>query len=244
MPLPASESPGMRAGLLRPAALRGGLCGAGRHRQALHRRSFGLGHSLGYPFSLSSGPITTARYTVLEDEYELGEELGAGRFGTVYMATDRKTGEKYAVKSITKSAVTANGMTPGMLRNEVDVLRKLTERGPHERTGRGLLTELTAVHEDPTYVWLVSPLYEGGELFDRIVALSAQGRPYTEVQAALIFEQLLSALDNCLQNGKKAPSCAKDPIAQLKIVLVDFGVAKSFAPGQDLSATEMAGSLP
>ena len=77
MPLPAS--PGMRAGLLRPAALRGGLCGAGRHRQALHRRSFGLGHSLGYPFSLSSGPITTARYTVLEDEYELGEELGAGR---------------------------------------------------------------------------------------------------------------------------------------------------------------------
>ena len=43
-------------------------------------------------------------------------------------------------------------MTPDMLRNEVDVLRKLTARGPHERTGRGLLTELTAVHEDPTYV--------------------------------------------------------------------------------------------
>ena len=43
-------------------------------------------------------------------------------------------------------------MTPDMLRNEVDVLRKLTERGPHERIGRGLLTELTAVHEDPTYV--------------------------------------------------------------------------------------------
>ena len=40
---------------------------------------------------------------------------------------------------------------------------------------------------------------------------------------------------------KEAPSCAKDPISQLKIVLVDFGVAKSFAPGQDLSATEMAG---
>ena len=52
-----------------------------------------------------------------------------------------------------------------------------------------------------TFVWLVSPLYEGGELFDRIVSLSANGRPYTEVQAALIFEQLLAALNVCHQNG-------------------------------------------
>eukprot|EP01052_Picozoa_sp_SAG31_P002438 SAG31_NODE_86_length_26973_cov_16.850897_24_plen_46_part_00 len=39
-------------------------------------------------------------------------------------------------------------MSSDMLRNEVEVLQKLTARGPHERTGRGLLTELTAVHED------------------------------------------------------------------------------------------------
>eukprot|EP01052_Picozoa_sp_SAG31_P002440 SAG31_NODE_86_length_26973_cov_16.850897_26_plen_65_part_00 len=41
---------------------------------------------------------------------------------------------------------------------------------------------------------------------------------------------------------KESPTCASDPISQLKIVLVDFGVAKSFSPGQDMSATEMAGS--
>ena len=95
----------------------------------------------------------------------------------------------------------ANGITAALLQNEVAVLRQLTARDRTQRTGRGLLMELTGVYEDSRFLWLVSPLYEGGELFDRIIEAWSKGQPYTEVQAAILFEQVLAALGVCHQVG-------------------------------------------
>lgn len=37
------------------------------------------------------------------DDYSLGAVLGKGAFGTVYQACDKKTGQLYACKSISKA---------------------------------------------------------------------------------------------------------------------------------------------
>lgn len=39
----------------------------------------------------------------LLDDYSLGAVLGKGAFGTVYQACDKKTGQLYACKSISKA---------------------------------------------------------------------------------------------------------------------------------------------
>jgi serine/threonine protein kinase len=40
--------------------------------------------------------------TNLDKDYELGPVIGAGSFATVHLATDRKTGQRFAVKSMFK----------------------------------------------------------------------------------------------------------------------------------------------
>ena len=54
------------------------------------------------------------------DEYEIGETLGTGHFSKVKLGTNKKTGEKVAIKIINKPP--QNKM--GMLKAEVDILTK------------------------------------------------------------------------------------------------------------------------
>jgi serine/threonine protein kinase len=44
--------------------------------------------------------IVKKKRRVFTDCYELGEEIGKGGFGVVHLATDKETGEKFAVKII------------------------------------------------------------------------------------------------------------------------------------------------
>lgn len=45
----------------------------------------------------------------INTKYVLGEEIGHGQFGTIYMATDKETGEKYACKSMLKRRMKRHG---------------------------------------------------------------------------------------------------------------------------------------
>ena len=97
---------------------------------------------------------------------------------------------------------------------------------------QGRLINLIEAFEDREYVHIVSELYTGGELFDRIVDRGAH--LYRESDAAKIFLQILLSLKALHDRGvthrdiKPENICFLDNSPESPVVLVDFGHACRF----------------
>ena len=167
--------------------------------------------------------------------YELDSDslLGHGNFGVVHAGTDMKTGRRVAIKAISK---VSRGYSPELVAAESNILAKVDHP---------CATGLLGTHEDRAYHYVVSPLYEGGELFDTLIA---RGH-LSEADAAYITRQLLEVLEHC--HGRRIvhrdlkpenillrhrPGTTGTHAEELAIAVVDFGVAAIMQPGQRLTA--------
>ena len=92
--------------------------------------------------------------------YDLGKVLGKGQFGVTRLATDKKTGEVLACKSISKRKLT----TPDDI---ADVQREVQIM--HHLAGHQNVVNMRDAYEDKHHVHIVMEVCQGGELFDRIV---------------------------------------------------------------------------
>ena len=81
---------------------------------------FNSSFTFGYQDTTSSGNANLSGANVWKD-YQLGEELGRGTYGSVYFATKRKDRIKVAVKEIPKRRC----RDLNKLRNEVRIMEKL-----------------------------------------------------------------------------------------------------------------------
>ena len=106
---------------------------------------------------LGTGLTSLARHVQVHSD----EVLGSGTFGIVYAGTDRQ-GRRVAVKALDKYS---HSFDPALAFNEVQTLQRLQNL---PAVGEQI-ADLIAVHEDKRYIYLISTLYEGGELFDRIL---------------------------------------------------------------------------
>lgn len=114
--------------------------------------------------------------------YVLGRELGRGEFGVTFLATDRRTGEQLACKSIPKRKL-RTAIDVEDVRREVAIM--------HHLPSHPNIVGLRGVFEDRQAVHLVQELCEGGELFERIIA---RGH-YSERQAAGITRTIVEVVD-------------------------------------------------
>ena len=136
--------------------------------------------------------VTSRIVTRVDTELKLGAELGSGRFGIVRRAITRRpmggtpTGTEVAVKTVSKSRGNLHELC-----NEVKILQRLDQLG-----GNSHVTQLLDAFEDSKSVYLVSPLYGGGELFDRIL----EQRVFTEMDASRYMADLMHALQFCHSN--------------------------------------------
>ena len=102
----------------------------------------------------------------------------------------------------------------------------------HQQQELGRLMNLIEAFEDREHVHIVSELYTGGELFDRIVDRGAH--QYRESHAANIFLQILLSLKALHDRGithrdlKPENICFVDDSPNSPVVLVDFGHACRF----------------
>jgi len=96
--------------------------------------------------------------TNFQDEYLLGDKLGAGSFSVVRRAKHRKTGKEYAIKCFSKDKLHEQDVKD--IHMEVKVLRMM--KHPN-------VLNLHGFFSDDKYYYTVVDLVEGGELFDRIV---------------------------------------------------------------------------
>jgi len=154
------------------------------------------------------------------DVYDIKEELGRGAFSIVKLAVHKKTGEKYAVKIIDKKNV---GTDLVRLETEIQILKKVNH------TNIISMKELFDTHE---YLFIVTELVTGGELFDKIVEKGS----YTEKTAATLVTKIVSAIHYLHNLGivhrdlKPENLLLKDGASDTEVKLADFGLSKIVGP--------------
>lgn len=163
----------------------------------------------------------TATKVTLKERYrvEWKHPLGEGSFGSVYIAIDRKSGERVAVKKISKT-LTDNVA----FQREMDALLHLRQAGGHPN-----ICGLRENFDEGDYYYFVLDLVAGGEMFDHLCSQGA----YSEADAARLVREAASALAFChginIVHGDLKPenlmlSSAHSSDAVIKVV--DFGCAQ------------------
>ncbi|ORY52947.1 Pkinase-domain-containing protein [Rhizoclosmatium globosum] len=160
--------------------------------------------------------VNTLEY--LLQKYEMGDTLGTGAFSDVKVATERATGNKFAIKIVDKTKCKGK---ESMIETEVSILMRVK----HEN-----IVQLYEMYEIENKIYLVMELVTGGELFDEIVG---RGK-YSEVDAAKIVYRILLAINYLHGLGiahrdlKPENLLLSDKTKDAKIMISDFGLSKIF----------------
>jgi serine/threonine protein kinase len=118
----------------------------------------------------------------LESKYkvEWKRPLGEGGFGTVFLGTDKKTGELVAVKKISKQHTDDSSF-----QQEMNAFHQIRMAGNHPN-----ICGLRENFDEGQYYYLVLDLVRGGEMFDHLIENGA----YSEADAARLVREVGSAL--------------------------------------------------
>jgi len=155
--------------------------------------------------------------TEIDKQYEFRQELGRGAFSVVYMAVNKSTNEKYAVKVINKKDLGKD--YEKNLKMEVDILKKVNHPN---------IIALKELFDTPDKLYLIMELVTGGELFDKIVEKGS----YTETEAGTLVRKIVSAVEYLHNLGivhrdlKPENLLLKRADNDLEIAIADFGLSK------------------
>lgn len=164
--------------------------------------------------------------------YMLARELGSGAFSVVKLAMHLETGQKAAVKIVSKKKLSDEDYQALMM--EIQILSELEH--PH-------IIKLYETYDEGTDFYIVTELVAGGELFDRIVAKAH----YTEKEARDLIKIMLETMAYMHKMGivhrdlkpENLLLCSETDDTDIKIA--DFGFAKRI---RELSPKETACGTP
>ncbi len=147
-------------------------------------------------------------------KYELGKVLGEGTFGKVQLGTHIETGEKVAIKILSKAKLQQQNMG-SQIKKEISIMKLVNHPN---------VCNLVEVLASRNKIFIVLELVTGGELFDKIVDA---GR-FSEDEARKYFYQLCSGVMYCHKQGVahrdlKPENLLLDDSDRLKIS--DFGLS-------------------
>lgn len=180
---------------------------------------------------MSKGQFIVDNAGKIHEVYNLDKKkLGEGSYGSVFIATNKKSKEVRAVKTIAKAAV----KDMSILRREITIMKAMDH--PH-------IIKLYETFEDNRSIHLAMELCAGGELFDTIIEINH----FNEAQAAHVMEHILLAINYmhtqfvCHRDLKpenflfqKKGGKGGVPIEENMLKIIDFGLSCKFKPGVDL----------
>ena len=152
--------------------------------------------------------------------YNKIKELGAGSFAKVYLVQNKRTKEIYACKELNKNKI--NNLVS--LKEEINIMSKCDHPN---------IIKLLEVYENPLTIELIMEQCQGGCVFDNLVnKIKSDGKAYSERDAAVIFKQIMSAINYCHDQGichrdlklENVLFLTKDKNSPIK--LIDFGLSK------------------
>jgi len=116
-------------------------------------------------------------------DIDVGKRLGAGKFGAVYVARDRRTGFIFALKVLDKAQ---------LIKHRVEhQLRREIEIQSHCRHVN--ILRLYSFFHDEKRVYLMLEMAPGGELY----ALLQSRGTFSEARSAWYFKQMVEAIQYC-----------------------------------------------
>ncbi|KAJ3664635.1 hypothetical protein Zmor_000188 [Zophobas morio] len=155
--------------------------------------------------------------------YELEEEIGRGKFGTVYKCREKATGLSLAAKfvGVPKKEDRRN------VEREVDIMKTLQ----HPR-----LIQLYDAFENGKVMCVILELIEGGELFERVID---DDFVLTEKACTVFMRQICEGIDfihkqRILHLDMKPENILCLTRTGNRIKIIDFGLARRFDPDKKL----------
>ncbi|XP_043118186.1 ribosomal protein S6 kinase alpha-5 isoform X2 [Puntigrus tetrazona] len=178
------------------------------------------------------GSAAVARSAMMKDSpfymnYEMNlreNALGEGSFSICRQCTHKKTGQKYAVKIVSKRM-------EAQTQKEIAAL-KLCDGHPN-------IVKLHEIYHDQLHTYLVLELLQGGELLERI----RRKQHFSETEASRIMRRLVSAVSHMHDVGvvhrdlKPENLLFTDDTENSEIKVIDFGFARLKPPDNQLLKT-------
>jgi len=170
----------------------------------------------------------------VQDFYDTeGASLGSGNSGTVRVATNRRTSERRAIKTIHKLRVD----DLQKFQVEIEIMKVMDHPN---------VIKLYEHFQDTKNFYLVMELCSGGDLFDHIISTQYD---FCEMHAAHIMKHVLQGMNyiHCRQvvhRDIKPENCllwSSEPLLKNIVKIIDFGSAHRCTSGQVL--TSCVGSM-
>jgi len=146
------------------------------------------------------------------DDFEIGKPLGRGKFGSVYLARERKTKYIVALKVLKKSQLLKAGVEH-QLRREIEIQSHLRNRN---------ILRMYGYFYDAKHIYLILEYSPGGELYKK---LTSRGR-FSEKVSARYISDLSQALHFCHSKNVIHRDIKPENLligAQGEIKIADFG---------------------
>ena len=99
-----------------------------------------------------------SHYRNIKETYKIESTIGKGNFATVKKVKLRATGERFAVKILSKKNMSEEDLLS--MEQEIEILKQIDHPN---------IVKLNDVFEDERHICLVMDWMQGGELFDRIL---------------------------------------------------------------------------
>lgn len=161
----------------------------------------------------------------LHRDYLVCDEIGRGRFGTVFRCFPATGGDSLAVKSIDKRLISGDSLDAQCLLTEPKILRLLA---PHPH-----VIGLHDLYEDETHLHMVLDLCDAPDLHCRVTL-----RVFSEPEAAAVMSQLMEAVAHCHRLGVAHRDIKPDNVlfdGWNRLRLADFGSAEILKDGEPMS---------
>ena len=168
-------------------------------------------------------------YRNIKETYKIEGTIGKGSFATVKKAKHRATGERFAVKVLSKKKMSDEDKLS--MQTEIEILKSLDHPN---------IVQLRDVFEDERHWCLVMELMQGGELFDRIL----EQEQFSEYDAREAAKGLIASIGYCHTQGichrdikpeNLLLSSKEEGLSSLKIA--DFGLARALEENSLTSTT-------
>ena len=159
-----------------------------------------------------------SEYRDIKKEYKIEMTLGKGSFATVKRCKRRATGERFAVKVLSKKKMSDEDKIS--MQTEIEILKQLDHPN---------IVKLIDVFEDSRHWCLVMELMLGGELFDQILKIDQ----FSEYDAREIVKSIIGAIGYCHEQGiahrdikpENLLLTSKD-LSTSAVKIADFGLAR------------------